>query len=107
MADYKVTLPKAYPIMVRAANRAQAIRYATHKLVTIEILTTDEAIRLAKLGQELHDATGMEPEPEQPLLDPPAKLEQPLEEFEEVGKAPTPEEVREEVLADDKPKARK
>lgn len=74
MADYRLELPNSDPIMVRANNRAQAIRYATHKLVKIEILTTDEAIRLAKLGQELHDATG-EPETEadaQPqLLEPP------------------------------------
>lgn len=68
MADYKLELPNSDPIMVRANNRAQAIRYATHKLVKIEILTTDEAIRLAKLGQELHDATGEPDEPEQPQL---------------------------------------
>lgn len=70
MADYKVELPNADPIMVRANNRAQAIRYATHKLVKIESLTTEEAIRLAKAGQELQDATS-EPEGDQgaPLLD--------------------------------------
>lgn len=68
MADYRLELPNSDPIMVRANNRAQAIRYATHKLVKIEILTTDEAIRLAKQGQELHDATGEPDEPEQPQL---------------------------------------
>jgi hypothetical protein len=69
MADYRLQLPNADPIMVRANNRAQAIRYATHRLVKIEILTTEEAIRLAKAGQELHDATSEPDEAEvQPQL---------------------------------------
>lgn len=71
LADYKVTLPNAEPVMVRAANKAQAIRFVTHNKVAIELLTTEDAIKLAKTGQELLDATGMEPEPEQPLLEPP------------------------------------
>ncbi len=73
MADYRVKLPNAEPLMVRANNKAQAILFATHRLVKIELLTTEEAIRLGKAGQELHDATG-EPEADQgtPLLDKPA-----------------------------------
>lgn len=68
MADYKVTLPSADPIMVRASNRAQAIRFATHKLVAIETLTTEDAIALGAKGQQLLDATGMAEESEAPLL---------------------------------------
>jgi hypothetical protein len=58
VADYKVQVGEAGPLMVRAANKAQAIRFACHKIVSIEILTTEDAIRLGKAGQELLDATG-------------------------------------------------
>jgi hypothetical protein len=65
MADYKVTIDGCDPIMVRAANQAQARNHAVRQKVKIEILTTEDAIALAKDGKELEIAG--DEQPEQPL----------------------------------------
>jgi folate-binding Fe-S cluster repair protein YgfZ len=59
--DYRVTVAGEGPMMIRANNQAQARNYAVREKVKIESLTTEEAIRLAKEGQDLLDATA-EPE---------------------------------------------
>lgn len=58
--------------MVRAANKAQAIRFACHKIVSIDLLTTEDAIKLAKEGQELLDATAEDEPAEEQAEQPPA-----------------------------------
>lgn len=77
MADYKVQVGDAGPIMVRAANKAQAIRFATHKIVKIDLLTTEDAIRLAKDGQELLVATGEDEPAEEQESQETAQTEEP------------------------------
>lgn len=59
--DYKISVGEKGPIMVRANNQAQARNFAVRDIVKVETLTTDDAIKLAKEGQEILDAT-KEPE---------------------------------------------
>lgn len=70
MPDYRVEIEATGPLMIRAKTQAGAIRFATKQKVKIALLTTDDAIKLAKEGQELLDATD-EPDDDggAPLLD--------------------------------------
>lgn len=64
MPDYFVQLPGDEPMMVRAANQAQALRHATRERVTIRTLTIDDAVTLGKAGKVIIDATGEQAEVE-------------------------------------------
>ncbi len=57
MPDYKIEIAETGPMMIRAKTQAGAIRFATKQKVKIELLKTDDAIAMAKDGQELLDAT--------------------------------------------------
>lgn len=66
MPDYKITVKGVAPIMVRALNPSAARNWAVRDSVTVEPLTTDDAIAMARKGQDVIDITKepVEPEPQ-------------------------------------------
>lgn len=57
MPDYIVKVADSPPIPVRAANQAAARNFAVRQRVTVEPLTTDDAMAFGAAGVAMQDAT--------------------------------------------------
>jgi len=76
MPDYEVVVAGSKPIMVTAANQAQARNFAVRSQVTVKPLSTARAIELALAGEKLHDASDESVTPELQPAEPPAEAEE-------------------------------